>query len=56
MLCIICQCLGGVLNRVEFKATGHKMLDVSSKLPDKTFFGRLNSMSIAEDVVADDVI
>ena len=56
VLCIICQCRGGVLNRVEFKATGHDMLDVSSKLPDKTFFRRLNSISKAEDAVANDVI
>ena len=26
-LCIICQCPGGVLNCVEFKATGHNMLE-----------------------------
>ena len=55
-LCIICQCPGGVLNRVEFKATGHDMFDVSSKLSDKTFFHRLNSISIAVDAVANDVI
>ena len=55
-LCIICQRPGGVLNRVEFKATGHDMLDVSSKLPDKTFFRRLNSISIEEDAVYNDVI
>ena len=55
-LCIICQCPGGVLNRVEFKATGHNMLDVSSKLPDKTFFLRLNSISREEDAVDNDVI
>ena len=55
-LCIICQCPGGVLNRVEFKATGHNMLDVSSKLPGKTFFRRLNSISKPEDAVGNDVI
>ena len=55
-LCIICQCPGGVLNCVEFKATGHNMLDVSSKLPGKTFFCRLKSISIAENVVTNDVI
>ena len=55
-LCIICQCPGGVLNCVEFKATGHNMLDVSSKLPDKTFFLRLNSISREEDAVDNDVI
>ena len=55
-LCIICQCPGGVLNCVEFQATGHNMLDVSSKLPGKTFFCRLKSISIAENVVTNDVI
>ena len=55
-LCIICQCPGGVLNCVEFKATGHNMLDVSTKLPGKTFFCRLKSISIAENVVTNDVI
>ena len=55
-LCIICQCPGGALNRVEFKATGHDMLDVSSKLPDKAFFRRLNSISIEEHAVDNDVI
>ena len=55
-MCFIFQCLGGLLNRVEFKATGHNMFDVSSKLPDKTFFRCLNSISKAEDAVANDVI
>ena len=55
-LCIICQCPGGVLNCVAFKATGHNMLDVSSKLPGKTFFRRLKSISIAENFVANNVI
>ena len=55
-LCIICQIPGGVLNRVEFKVTGLNMLDISSKPPDKTFFRRLNSISIAEDAAANDVI
>ena len=55
-LCIICQCPGGILNCVEFKATVHNMLDVSSKLPGKTFFRRLKSISIAENVVTNDVI
>ena len=32
------------------------MLDVSSKPPDKTFFRRLNSISIADDAAANDVI
>ena len=32
------------------------MFDVSSKLSDKTFFHRLNSMSIAVDAVTNDVI
>ena len=55
-LCIICQCPGGILNCVEFKATVHNMLDVSSKLPGKTFFRRLKSIWIAENVVTNDVI
>ena len=45
-LCIICQCPSGILNRVEFKATGHNMLDVSSKPSGKTLFRRLNSIPI----------
>ena len=45
-LCIICQCPSGILNRVEFKATGHNMLNVSSKPSDKTLFRRLSSISI----------
>ena len=32
------------------------MLDVLSKLPDKTFFCRLNPIWISEDAVANDVI
>ena len=32
------------------------MLDVSSKLPDKAFFRRLNSISIEEHAVDNDVI
>ena len=55
-LCIICQCPGGILNRVKFNPTRHNTLDVSSKLLDKTFFCPLNSTSIAEDAVANDVI
>ena len=53
---MICQCSDGVLNRVEFKAMGHNILDISSKLPDKTFFRRMNSMSKVEDALANDVI
>ena len=55
-LCIICQCPGGVLNRVESKTAAHNMLDISSKLPDKIFFRRLNSISVAWDAVVSDVI
>ena len=54
-LCIICQCPGGVLYRVEFKTAGHNMLDVSSRLLDKTFFRRLTSISTAEGTLANDV-
>ena len=54
-LCIIYQCPGGVLYRVEFKTAGHNMLDVSSRLPDKTFFRRLTSISTAEGTLANDV-
>ena len=53
-MCTVCQCPGGVLNRVE--AAGDNFLDVSSKLPGKTFFRCLNSISIAEDAVANDGI
>ena len=53
-LCTVCQCPGGVLNRVE--ATGDNLLDASSKLPDKTFFRRSNSISVAEYAVANDGI
>ena len=55
-LCIICQCPGGVLNLVESKTAAHNMLDISSKLPDKIFFRRLNSISVAWDAVVSDVI
>ena len=55
MLDVSSKLPGGVLNHVEFKTTGH-MLDVSSKLPDKTFFCCLNSISIGEDAIANDVI
>ena len=54
-LCIIYQCPGGVLYRVEFKTAGHNMLDVSSRLLDKTFFRRLTSISTAEGTLANDV-
>ena len=55
MLDVSSKLPGGVLNHVEFKTTGH-MLDVSSKLPDKTCFCCLNSISIGEDAIANDVI
>ena len=56
MLCIICQCPGGISNHAEFKATGHNILDVSSKLSEKAFVRRLNLVSVAENAVANDVI
>lgn len=53
--CIICQADGGKLHKVCFKRTGEKMLEVASKLPDRSFFLRLNSIPNANDAVANDV-
>ena len=44
------------LHQVEFKVTGDQMLAVASQLVDKSFFRRLNTISIANDAIANDVI
>ena len=54
--CIICQTPGGVLHKVEFLATGKRMLEIATKLSDKNFFLRLNTIPIAADAVANDVL
>ena len=52
----ICQKPGGKLHEVMFDSTGENMLSVFKKLEDKSFFRHLNSISDAEDVVANDVL
>ena len=56
--CIICQedKRNEKLHQVEFKATGDRMLAVASQLVDKSFFRRLNTISIANDAIANDVL
>ena len=54
-LCIICQKPGGKLHKVSYKSTGDKMLDVSKRLNDKSFFVRLNSIPDSTDAIANDV-
>ena len=55
-LCIICQIPTEInLTRAEREDTGKHMLVISEKLPDNTFFRRLNSISKADDAVANDV-
>lgn len=55
-MCVICQDLRQEsLHTVEYLKMGIKMLDVSRKLSDKTLFLRLNSISAADDGVANDV-
>ena len=44
------------MTRAEREDTGKHMLVVSEKLPDKSFFRRLNSIPKAYDAVANDVI
>ena len=56
-LCIICQKpTERNLTRAEREDTGKHMLVVSEKLPDKSFFRRLNSIPKADDAVANDVV
>ena len=56
-LCIICQKpTERNLTRAEREDTGKHMLVVSEKLPDKSFFRRLNSIPKADDGVANDVV
>ena len=54
--CVICQKPGAKLHEVMFDSTGENMLSVSKKLEDKSFFHRLNSISHAEDAVANDAL
>ena len=56
--CIICQNSDEKddLTRVEFKSTGERMLKVSARLQDKSFFRRLNSITNAKDAVANEVV
>ena len=56
--CVICQKANGKgkLHKVETKETGDLMLSVASKLYDKSFFRRLNTISTASDVIANDVL
>ena len=44
------------LTHAEREDTGKEMLVVSEKLPDKSFFRRLNSIPKADDAVANDVV
>ena len=44
------------LHQVEFKATGDRMLAVASQLVDKSCFRRINTISIANDAIANDVL
>ena len=52
--CIICQedKRNEKLHQVEFKATGDRMLAVATQLVDKSFFRRLNTISITNDAIA----
>ena len=44
------------LTKVQFKATERNMLAGAEKLDDKYFFIRLNTISKADDAIANDVI
>ena len=56
-LCIICQTTGArSLTRSELKETVIPMLKESKKLVDKSFFLRMNSITNAEDAVANEVV
>ena len=54
--CVICQKPVGKLHEVMFDSTGENMLSVSKKLEDKSFFRGLNSITHAEDAVANDAL
>ena len=54
-LCIICQRAEGILHMVQVTSTGHSIHKVAEQLSDKSFFRRLNSISAANDVTANDV-
>ena len=41
---------------IEYEKTGVHMLSVSEKLPDKSFFRRLNSIPKADDAVPNEVV
>ena len=53
--CIICQISVGKLHKVAYMRTGRTMLEVASKLSDKGFYLRLNTIPNASDAVANDV-
>ena len=54
--CAICQKPEGKLHEVMFDSTGENIFSVSKKLEDKSFFCHVNSVSHAEDAVANDVL
>ena len=54
--CAICHEGGDELTKVEFKATGRNMLAVAEQFDDKSFFIHLNTISKADDAIANDVI
>ena len=54
--CIICQVSGGKCHKVQFMKTVEKFLEIASQLEDKSLYIRLNSICIASDAVANDVI
>ena len=54
---VFCQTTGARrLTRIEFKKTGIHMLKVSENLRNMPFLRRMNSITNAEDVVADEVV
>ena len=54
--CIISQVPGGSLSKVEVKANGEHMLEVSKKLQDKGFFWKLNQITKTENAAANDIV
>ena len=55
-MCIICQKPDGHTCKVAFKETGKTMLLVAQKLSDKTLFIWLNTITHADDTIANDVL
>ena len=49
---MICQIEGGELRKAAVKLTGKRMLDVAKGLFNTDFFLRLNTISLAEDAIA----